>query len=377
MARTIGRHGGEESPEAMYEALDWEALLAAVRDEPDLDRVAVAWWVAIGRVGIRGGHSTQTLMLPEALDEAQRRLAEALAARDEVDVVSWGIPGTKRLLLRWLGRTAPTVLERPITVVRDGATVTLPVWKAWETAPDELTEYGQGVASDVAAQLTGPELIEAAGEALLEEGYSLPYPLEARVRQALDAHAAEAVPWARRFLADLVQLSGGRPLDTVPGYSVATHATATAIGTLALLPMVRAGVPLDPAWDLFVPHDGDAETVRTLLMALPPERREAVVWHRLSTTWGSRGDQCINGFEANLRAAELAPSERTFGFVVRQYGNCRRHFAKSREKILARFDAIVAAHPALASVYAPKKPATKKKPSAKKPSAKKKPAARD
>lgn len=354
MARKRDEEPDAVDPEEEFETLDLEALLAAVRDEPDLDRVRIAWWVALRRIGVCDAVPQDTLLLPEAMTDAQRRFAEALAAREGVATVSWGIPGTKRLLLRWLGRTPPTALERRITVVRDGVEVTWPVWKAWQSAPDELTEYGQGVPSDVAAQLTAAELIEAAGESVLEEGYGLGYPFEARLKAAFN-RAEEAAPWARTFLDDLVRLCAGRALREVPGYESRTHATATLIGTLALIPLVRAGVAIEPEWDAFVPHDGADEHVSALLGALPLERREAVVWRGLTTTWGPNGDQCINGFSANLRALEHAPSLRNARFVVSQYRNCRRSFAKSRDQIVARLEALAAKHPEVAEAMKPKR----------------------
>ncbi|MFO0610904.1 MAG: hypothetical protein U0324_47515 [Polyangiales bacterium] len=60
---------------------------------------------------------------------------------------------------------------------------------------------------------------------------------------------------------------------------------------------------------------------------------------------------------------------------MRQLRNCRRYFAPSREKIMARIDALIAANPELAPALAPQRKAgpAKERP-AKKAPAKKAPA---
>ena len=354
------------------QSYDFDALLVAVRDAPDSERLREAWWEAVARVGLRRGYSCQPLALPESLTPDQRRLADALAARDDLCVSTCGIPGTPRLLRRWLGLTPPSVLERRVPWTHEGAEVSWPLWKLWLDAPDASLEYGQGIAAEVAERLNPAEMIEAAGEAMLE-----PYGLEAPYGDRLGAalvHAADALPWARRFVG--VLLAALHEDGTwAPPYEMTTDFRGTLLGTLTLLPFVRAGVAIDPAWDRLVPHEGEEAVVRELLMALPEARREAVVWHRLTTTWGPRGDEALNGFWENLRAAEFAPSLRNLSFVVRQLRNCRRYFAPSREKIMARIDALIEAHPELAPALAPqrKQPAAKKSPAKKSP-AKKSPA---
>ena len=351
---------------------DLDALLAAVRDAADPERVRGAWWEAVERVGLRRGYVCQPLALPESLTPDQRRLADALATRGDFALGTCGIPGSPRLLRRWLGLAEPSVLERRVPWTHEGAEVSWPLWKIWLDAPDESLEYNQGVAKEVAERLTPAELIEAAGEAMLEP-YGLHPPYGDRVGAAL-AHAADALPWARRFVEVLL---GALREDGHwgPPYETTTDFRGTFLGALTLLPFVRAGVAIDPAWDRLVPHAGEEGAVRELLLALPEARREAVVWHRLTTTWGPRGDEALNGFWENLRATELAPSLRNLSFVVRQLRNCRRYFAPSREKIMARIDALIAANPELAPALAPQRKAgpAKERP-AKKAPAKKAPA---
>ena len=104
-------------------------------------------------------------------------------------------------------------------------------------------------------------------------------------------------------------------------------------------------------------------SVCELLLALP----DAVVWHRLTTTWVPRGDEALNGFWENLRATEFAPSLRHPSFVVRQLRECRRSFAPSREKIMARVGALIEAHSELAPALARQR---KKSPANKSPAKK-------
>lgn len=339
-------------PTSEFQSYDLDALLAEVRDAASPERLRAAWWEAVARVGLRDGYTSQALVLPESLTPDQRRLADALATRDDLCLATCGIPGTTRLLRRWLGLTPPSVLERRVPWTHEGVAVSWPLWRLWLDAPLASLEHHQGIAREVAERLTPAEMIEAAGEALLEP-YGIRNPYGERLGAAI-AHAAEALPWARGFVD--VLLGALREDGTwAPTYAGCRDFRGSMLGLLTLLPFARAGVPIDPAWDRLAPHAGDDESVRAILNALPEARREAVVWRRISTTWGPQGDAALNGFWENLRATELAPSLRNLSFVVRQLRNCRRYFAPSREKIMARIDALIVAHPELAAALAPQR----------------------
>lgn len=174
--------------------------------------------------------------------------------------------------------------------------------------------------------------------------------LEDRLMTAL-THAVDAAPWARGAVEAATAVVEGDPRR----HRVVEHWERQTLAVLVLLPLVRAGVPLEPAWDVLVPHTGPEGYVREVLFALPPDRREAAVSRGITTTWGARGDTVINGFWENLRALEWAPSLRRAQFVVRQWRSCSRYFAKARPKIEAAFDRIVAAHPEVAEALKPQR----------------------
>ena len=336
--------------EADCKAMDDEALLDAVRTAPPGEALDAAWGEALRRAGLPGEGVAEALLLPEELTPAQRRLAEAFAARAEGDVWTCRVPGTLRLARRWLGMTPPSVLDRRVPWTHEGRAVSWPLWRVWAMAPQASLEHNQGVPRALHEMLSPGELIEAAGEALLEPYGDFGSVLEDRLLAAL-AHAADAAPWARA----VVETAVAAVTDDGQRRCVVTHFERAVLSVLVLLPLVRAGVPLEPAWDALVPHTGPEALVREVLFALPPDRREAAVHRGMTTAWGARGDQVINGFWENLRALEWAPSLRNAQFVVRQWRSSARYYAKARPKIQAAFDRIIAAHPEVAEALKPQR----------------------
>lgn len=337
-----------------------DVLLRIVRDEPDPERAGDAARRAIELAGFAA--LGRDLVLPEALTADQRRVAEALLRGD----LAYGgpLPASPRLLRRWLGVDPPGVLERRVDWVHEGAAVRWPLWKAWRDAPHEMLESNQGVPAPFVEMLTPAELIEAAGEGALEP-YDLPgSPLEARLVDALDRHGASAAPWAAGFADLLVTLRDpGAPrarLDAV-GYGMLGIYDWDTLGLIALVPLVRAGVPIEARWDLVVPFSPHA-LARDVLRALPPERREAAVFRRLTTDWGGEaGVKALNGFTTGLALLDLAPSERVTRVLMGKLRNNRAHFKKARARIDARLDALAAEHPGVAAGM---KPARRAKPPA-------------
>jgi hypothetical protein len=348
MAAAVGSHRGTMAPPR--NTLD--ALLQTARDEPDPARASDAAQRAIELAGLAA--LAHDLVLPEALTDDQRRVAEALLRGD----LEYGgpLPASPRLLRRWLGVDPPSVLERRVDWVHEGAAVRWPLWKAWRDAPLEMLEHNQGVPAPFAEMLTPAELIEAAGERALEPYKIRGSPLEARLADTLDRHGASAAPWAAGF-ADL--LTGLRDpvaprarLDAV-GYGMLGIYDWDTLGMIALVPLVRAGVPIESRRDLIVPFSPHA-LARDVLLALPPERREAVVFRRLMTDWGGgAGVTALNGFSTGLALLDLAPSERVTRVLMGKLRNNRGHFKKAKARIDARLEALAAEHPGVAAGMKP------------------------
>ena len=152
------------------EAMGDDVLLAAVRTAPTGEALDAAWREALERAELPGEGTADALLLPEALTPFQRGMAEALAARAEGDAWTCRIPGTLRLVRRWLGLTPPSVIDRRIPWTHEGRTVSWPLWRVWSDVPRSSLEHGQGIPRELAETLSPGELIEAAGEAAVYRG---------------------------------------------------------------------------------------------------------------------------------------------------------------------------------------------------------------
>lgn len=328
-----------------------EELLNAVAAEPDRTRASEAARAAMVCAGFKTRWKTwDELALFEALDDDQRRVAEAIGHRRDLGVGGFGMPSSPRLLRRWLGLDPPGALERRISWEHEGRTVEWPVWYAWKSAPDEALEAGQGIPEALLERLTPAEVIEAAGEASLEN-YGIETPYSHRVDAALGEHAAEAAGWARGFAETLASLRS--PDSPHAREGVGYHSLGIyqwdALGVLALVPLVRAGIELDPQLDVIVPFAASTERVREVLSALPPERREAAVYRRLMTDWGPTGALALNGFVNGIVLLDLVPSERITRVLLGKLRNNRNHFKRSRDRHMARIESLAATEPGIAA----------------------------
>ena len=366
----------------MDEALDelpLDTLLQRYESEPDPERASRLAAAARRRAGFLDRWVRwDTLALPEELDATQRRVAEVFARRSDARFGGFGLPASPRRLRQWLGLDAPSVLDRRVPHTHGGESVSWALWKVLAEADDADLEYGQGVTARIVELLTPAELIAFAAEETLE-GLSVASVLETRVMGALDAHAAEAAGWAAGFADVLAPIrSPDRPhaREDAVGYDRVGLYHWDTLAVLTLLPLVRAGVALDPRWDVIAPFYGPPAMVREILAALPPERREEVLYRRLTTDWGASGERALNGFHEGLALLDLAPSERVARVVVQKYRNNRKFFAKAKEKILARFEALAAKHPGVAAALRPQRAPKAEAPARKKPAAKRKPVAK-
>ncbi len=302
--------------DADCKAMDDEALLTAVRTAPSGEALDAAWGEALARADLPGEDVAEALLLPEELTSFQRRVAEALAARAEGDAWTCRIPGTLRLVRRWLGVTPASVIDRRVPWTHEGRAVSWPLWRVWSDVPRSSLEHGQGIPRELAEALSPGELIEAAGEAVLEPYGDYGSVLEDRLMAAL-THAADAAPWARTAVEAAIAVVDGDPRR----HRVVDHWERQTLAVLVLLPLVRAGVPLEPAWDVLVPHTGPELYVREVLFALPPDRREAAVHRGITTTWGARGDhgdQRLLGEPPRAGVGALAPQRALRGAAVAQ-----------------------------------------------------------
>jgi len=333
---------------------DFDALVALVATEPDPDRLRAAYAAAATLCGLRERcHNHSDLVPFAALDPAQQRLARALD-REAFGTGGWGVPTSRRLLRRWLGVEAPGILDRPLKADTDPA----PLWQRWRDAPPDTLEYNQGVPDFVLAALSPAEVIEAAAESVLEPYGIHGSPLETRLHTLLLRDGAQAAGWAEGFADLAVSLrspDGPHARPEAYGYDMLGLYDWDTLGVLILLPLVRAGRPLEARWDVLVPFAASQECVREILAALPPERAEAVVYHRLCTDWGPGGEKALNGFDSGLAVLDLAPSIRVTQILSGKLKNNRGFFKKRMERIRARLDALAALHPGVAEGLKPRR----------------------
>ncbi|MEZ4407890.1 MAG: hypothetical protein R3A52_15660 [Polyangiales bacterium] len=328
---------------------DLDALLDVIAREPDLDRAYAAAKAATARLAPWPDGQLKDY---DDLSADQRRLARALADRDGVKLWGCGVPASRRLLRRWIGDEPASPLDRRFDATVDGERVRWPLWRLWTRADEDELERNQGVPRVAAEALTPAELIEAAAEIVLEPYDFVGSPLEDRLMEALDAHAAEAIAWAEPFADLLVTIrSPDAPVSRpgAEGYEGLGIYDWDTLGVLALLPIVRARGALDPRWDVIAPFTGPTGFVREVLLAMSPERREAFVYRRLTTDWGPSGERALNGFETGLSLLDLAPSERVARVLARKLSNNRSHFKRRMDRIQPRLDAVAAEHPAVAA----------------------------
>jgi hypothetical protein len=348
--------------DAMNLPTDLDGLLRVVADDPDPSRASAAAAAAMRRSGyFERWRRWEELALPEELTADQRRVAVALL-RDDVRGGGHGLPSSVRLLRRWLGVDPPGVLERRVPWTHEGVAVDWPLWKVWRESPEEALEHNQGIPLALMERLGPAELIEAAAESLLEPYGIQGYPLEQRLHDILAAHGASAATWAASFadlLASIRSPDGPRARDDARGYGMLGLYQWDALGLITMLPLVKAGVALDPRWDAIAPFSGDA-LGREVLGALPPDRREALVYRRLMTDWGASGAKALNGFDTGFPLLDLVPSERVTRVLMDKLRNNRGYFKKRVDRLRARFDELAAEHPGVAAGLKPRRAARTK-----------------
>jgi hypothetical protein len=254
------------------------AILANSRDRTSFDP---AFERAFELVGFPA-----ELPLPEDLTPDQRKLAEVLATRSSVAVMSSVcLPYFVQFRRRWLGIAPGGALEQRHTFVHEGSSRTWPLWKIWGAVGDD-PKAATGIS---ALGIPRIELLDA----YVDDALWRPYPSRAidksRVYGHLDLLGAEGGDWARRRLAEVA--SWPRPETQQEGEiryvkSVAeplgfeTFQPSTSLSGHALLPLfvalARSGGAVEPAWEPFLPCDGNAYLTE-IAAAIPEDRREAAL----------------------------------------------------------------------------------------------------
>ena len=236
-----------------------------------------------------GGFSPEPaprVALPEELTAEQKAMANRLADTHLLAAGGYRLPASGSARRRWLGLEASGPLEQMLVNARGQPA---PVWRVW---PERAHN-----ASDFADPLDGWEALTMFA--------ALTYPPFGRELkpEAIEAELAAVVVGDALF-----QRIRRMAEDLSARYAAAQRTAVTflpnsTVSALLLLPWVRAGKPLEPAWDRLIAVDSNPHT-RELLLALPANRREQVLLASL------RSNPHQPGLRAQLagRLLDLAPT---------------------------------------------------------------------
>ncbi|MBN2495530.1 MAG: hypothetical protein JXR96_13125 [Deltaproteobacteria bacterium] len=298
----VARAGGEG---AVEESL--AALCEIARSEPDLDAATRAAQAAQFLCGFTERWQETDVAPVDELDDRQKTVAEALAARDGLRGVGWGMPPAARDRRGWLGLAPPRVMEKPVRGQ--------PLWRLWRSLAEQ-GQAAQGIPESIAADLSPAEQLDAA-VALLLDAY--------RVRQlsgawvsledmlALLERAGDVTDWAVSMAGELGPRFAARH-EVECGMLFAAPAE---VAFPILLPIARAGRAIEPGWDAMVPW-APAELARELFLRMPAERREERI-HQLLTVFPSMATEY--GLEQVLPLLDIVSSARIVAVLAGRLGN--------------------------------------------------------
>lgn len=311
-----------------------EALLAVVVSA----RPAGAERAAVALLGIGGfteRWSETDIALPGELSEPQREIAQALAQRDGLKGLGWGVPPSARDRRRWLGTSPPGPLEKAVDVPGLGS---VPLWYAWRRLTQPGADWPPAL---IWSALSPVERLDVIVECWLGAyricEHANRWFYEQYLDPALEEAGERAVPWAKAKADEVAALyarPGGEPErkgDSPPWE----------VQIVIFDPLIKANIELDPRWDDILPLFDEVykrlpkeRLERQVLRALsrdPEDSRDAVQW----------GLEILPEIPTRRFAAELA--RRALGAELRRtFGN------ETADTFLASMEEIGRSHPDVA-----------------------------
>jgi hypothetical protein len=194
-------------------------------------------------------------------------------------------------------------MEKPVTIPLGKKKVKLPLWKAWAEL-EARRIWGAPMSPPLDAMLSATErwqaIVEASAQSYGEYKGTQDVSGD-RIERELAAVAADAeiASLAARLADDLATRLAA--VEREEGDVLVDPLS----GALLLLPLVRAGRPVEPRWDLLVRVSATPQS-RELMSALPPARREALLWRFVR----NRKPHDVAGIGDALAVLDLAPSLR-------------------------------------------------------------------
>ncbi len=218
--------------------------------------------------------------LPADLTPEQRAMAEFLAHHGDLNLHPHAIPAHGETRRRWLGLEPGGALE---TVIVDGA----PLWRALQQAGLDRARAGA-----IFNALEMEPMLRAIGEM---------YPF------AYGLHNSTIVLHGKlRVWAELGDEGGDWAIEQAHKWSAIAplRQAPEELKALIFLALVRAKVPIDPAWDVLLPAGWGARTLKECLRAIPEMRRGpalvAALEHQLPPTALDRGLAVLEEFPSAL-----------------------------------------------------------------------------
>lgn len=282
--------------------------------DPKSKEAAESLKAALKAVGFPEG---RVYPLPASLTAPQRALAEVLAYRDGFSVYPAAMPAFA-LRRRWLGLEPGGVLESEEVDV-EGRRV--PLWHGMQLAGFDYARMGA-----LLNALPADRALRAYSE-LYPFGYNLDANslfTHGKLRYPAELHGegrAWAVEQAERWSKEQ-NLNRALPMRW-----------------LVFTALVRAQVPLEPAWDVLLPL-GEAALTRELVRAIPPERRAAAVVAALGT-----GERPSSGIGPALEVLEELPLPEVAAAVLAQAQGAGEFPGKA--DVRPRLEQLAARHPVL------------------------------
>lgn len=239
------------------------------------------------------GEAVDRVALVEELSPEQKAMAKRIATTHLLPMGGHRLPASGACRRRWIGVDPPGPIDRYV----EHKGILVPLWRAWRERKVTPDEFGSRLAYrqsliEYTAKSYPPFMYVAQPAELEEELRALP---SSEALFALVACIADDL--AERFAA---AVRGGTPV----------HVSLTMSGLL-LLPLVRAGKPIEPRWDSLVAITKDSQS-RELLAALPLERREVRFCNHLATGPGLAITAPV------VEVVDLAPTRRVVVAINRR-----------------------------------------------------------
>jgi hypothetical protein len=254
--------------------------------------------------------ATPFVALPGELTKQERALAELLGDTMLLPLGGFGLPAAGATRKRWLGLLPSSGSEKIVKYKTNGRAVSNPVWRAWLDLEATRT-FGDPFPPPIDAALEGFDRWHAFVDNT-SRSYGGPW-------SDAEIDVVESELARTRFDTSKLSLIADVANDLAARFEAAeregiVQPPTFAMSSLLLLPFVRTKQPIAPRWERLVSLE-DNDVTREILGAIPPARREALLFSRLPRDDGH--DSVI----AVTRLIDVAPSKRILDALATHLAN--------------------------------------------------------